>query len=91
MIIYRVTAAIALTLEISEMCNMHLLPNGPYGGSSLAQLGALLGLAFVTTELRDGIVQLSSGACRLLVDLMRGIRRFGKELKNSARREVDEK
>jgi hypothetical protein len=80
-IIYRVTAAVALILEISEMCNLHLIPNGPYGGSALAQLGALFGVAFVTTELREGLCQLIRGATRLLVDLRCSMRRLLSELK----------
>lgn len=81
MIIYRVTAAIALILEISEMCNLHLLPNGPFGGSSLAQLGTLFGIAFVTTELRDGLVQFASAARRLLVSLFHSARQLKAELR----------
>ncbi len=79
MIIYRFSAAVALVLEIAERSGLGW--NGiPIGGSTLAQLGAILGTAFVVTELlevaENFVLAVRNGLCRLVS----GVRSFIKEL-----------
>jgi hypothetical protein len=83
MIIYRFAAAVALLLELSHHCGIHL-PAVPIGGSALAQLGAIFGVAFVLTEgqvsvqrfgraFRHGICRVVRWARALVVDLVAAI------------------
>lgn len=84
MIIYRFAAAAALVLEIAERSGLHW-DGIPIGGGSMAQLGAIFGMAFVATEFLEGakrfLLAIRSGLCRLV----RGVRSFISELAGSCR------
>jgi hypothetical protein len=79
MIIYRTAAALALTLEIAEHCGVHI-PGAPYGGSSIAQLGVLLGGAFVLTEGKEGVLRFAAAFRDSTCKLVRELRAFVREI-----------
>jgi hypothetical protein len=79
MIIYRIAAAAVLVLEIAERCGFHL-EGLPYGGSPLAQLGSALGIAFVITEAKAGLMCIVRSMRIGLCTLIRECRAFLKEV-----------
>ncbi len=79
MIIYRAAAAVALLLETVHHCGIHL-PAVPIGGTALAQLGAIFGIAFVLTEGQESALRFGHAFRRGLCRLVRGVRALLRDL-----------
>lgn len=79
MIIYRAAAAAALLLELAHHCNLHLV-GAPIGGSALAQLGAIFGVAFVLTEGQESALRFGYAVRRGLCRLARWLRALREDL-----------